>query len=136
MGFETEEQSVPEGFTSLGENLDAFEINFSTGNNEKKSTRIHYPELHFEGKAAEQLMKTLGNQGTAQITYKKVSESTNNVTRDGESKTHYRIGIAIHGLKPDSKGNEKEISVKIPKENPEDSIEKGLEAAEAEQNDN
>ena len=134
MAYETEEHSVPEGFTHLGEPLHELEIAFSShGGKDSKEPKVHYPELHFDGKHAEHLMKQLGKHGVAKIHYKKISESTHHSTRDGKTKTHHRVGIQIHGIKPESGDSGKEISMKTPKENPEDSIEKGLEAAEADQ---
>ena len=129
MGYETEKQNVPERFTDLGEDMGKH-LNMES-QAEHESPKVHYPELHFEGEHAKHLMKHLPKHGTAHIHFKKVSESTHHSTHKGKEKTRHSVGIQIHGIKPMGE-NGKEISMKTPKENPEDSIEKGLEAAETE----
>jgi hypothetical protein len=132
MGFETEKQNVPEDFTHLGEEFGKgsdFAISFGSS---EKGAKIHYPELHFEGENAAHLAKHLAKHGTATIHYKKISSSTHHsVDRSGKEKTRHRVGIQIHGIKHATSTNDKEVEKSV-KENPEDSIEKGLEAAESE----
>jgi hypothetical protein len=140
MGYETEKQELPEGFTHLGEDMEhmhgmhAVDAASAAHKNHEKP-KVYYPELHFEGEQAQHLMKHLAKHGTAHIHFKKVSESTHHETRHGKSETRHRVGIQIHGIKPLGEHGDKsesKVSMKVPKENPEDSIEKGLEAAEAE----
>ena len=136
MGYETKKQNVPEGFTHLGEEMKSVHGMFADDATESKSKsepKIHYPEIHFDGEHAAHLSKHLSKHGTAHIHFKKVSESTHHSTHaDGKEKTHHRIGIQIHGIKAITEPqSEKKMDRKI---NPEDSIEKGLEAAESEAN--
>lgn len=130
MAYETEKQSVPEGFTHLGEELGE-SLSGAMPSEASHEPKIYYPELHFEGKHAEHLLKHLKKHGSAHIHYKKVSESTHHETRNGKAHTRHRVGIQIHGIKPE--GGE-HVEAAPAKENPEDSIEKGLEAAESESN--
>ena len=133
MGYETEKQEVPEGFTSLGEDMNhmhgmhAVDAAAAAEKNHEEP-KVYYPELHFEGEQAQHLMKHLGKSGTAHIHYKKVSESTHHETRHGKSETRHRVGIQIHGIKPEAG----EASDESPKTGSggEDAIEKGLQAAE------
>ena len=137
MGYETEKQQVPEGFTDLGEDMNrmhgmhAVDAASAAAKNHE-DPKVYYPELHFEGEHAEHLIKHLKNHGTAHIHYKKVSESTHHETRHGKSETRHRVGIQIHGIKPmDSEGSEVHSDKEAPAE---DAIEKGLEAAESQNN--
>ena len=138
MGYETEKQDVPEGFTHLGEeSSDSIFLGNSSNkaSDKKKETKVYYPELHFEGDHAKHLMKHLSKHGTAHIHFKKVSESTHRHTgHDGKENSRHRVGIQIHGIKPVTEGQSAEKMKRhtAPKQNPEDSIEKGLEAAESE----
>jgi hypothetical protein len=129
MGYETENKEVPEDFVPLGENLDSFMegLSLSEKDSDAKS-RVYYPELHFEGENAKVLCKQLSKTGVALVHYKKISETVTSSSRDGKEKTSYRVGIQIHGIKPET---DKQLSTKQPKEDPEDLIERGLEAAEA-----
>jgi hypothetical protein len=137
MGYETKNQEVPEGFTHLGEDMSKMHGMHavdaaSAAHKNHEEPKVYYPELHFEGEHAEHLIKHLPKHGTAHIHFKKVSESTHHETRHGKSETRHRVGIQIHGIKPLSGDGEAQVSMKEPKENPEDSIEKGLAAAETE----
>ena len=125
-----EKQTIPEGFHDLGEG-DFVGLHEEATDAKNKTAEVHYPEIHFHGAHAKHLMKHLPKHGTAHIHFKKVSESTHHSTHKGKEKTRHSVGIQIHGIKPMGE-NGKEISMKTPKENPEDSIEKGLEAAETE----
>jgi hypothetical protein len=139
MGYETENQEVPEGFTHLGEDMKrmhgmhAVDASAAAHKNHE-DPKVYYPELHFEGEHAEHLIKNLPKHGTAHIHFKKVSESTHHESRHGKNQTRHRVGIQIHGIKPVESTNTDSKRHTAPKENPEDSIEKGLEAAEAESN--
>jgi len=137
MGYETDNQEVPEGFTHLGENSSLKEISIGAlaESDSSKSPTVYYPELHFEGDHAAHLIKHLPKNGTAQVHFKKISESTHHlVDSDGKEKTRHRVGIQIHGIKPEKSTNTDSSRHVAEKENPEDSIEKGLEAAESESN--
>ena len=140
MGYETENQDVPEGFTHLGEDtkhmhgMHAVDPASAAHKNHEKP-KVYYPELHFEGEHAEHLIKHLPKHGTAHIHFKKVSESTHHETRHGnKSETRHRVGIQIHGIKPTTESQSEEKMTR--KVSPEDSIEKGLEAAESESETN
>jgi hypothetical protein len=136
MGYETDTQNVPEGFTHLGEET-SHGILAAAEATDSKSPKVYYPELHFDGKHAEHLIKHLAKHGVAHVHYKKVSESTHHhVGHDGKEKTSHRVGIQIHGIKPVTEHQSEEKMVRhTAKENPEDSIEKGLLAAESESTD-
>jgi hypothetical protein len=133
MGYETEKQNVPEGFTDLGEDMShmhgmhAVDAASAAAKNHEEP-KVYYPELHFEGEHAQHLIKHLGKHGTATIHYKKVSESTHHDTRHGKSETRHKVGIQIHGIKPDKEVADASAPV-TPKN--EDEIEKGLQAAES-----
>jgi hypothetical protein len=130
MGYETEDKNVPEDFVPLGENLnDVMNVLSLSEKDSDTKSRVYYPELHFEGENAKILSKQLSKTGVALVHYKKISETVTSSSRDGKEKTSYRVGIQIHGIKPET---DKQLSTKEPKEDPEDLIEKGLEAAEAE----
>jgi len=138
MGYETENQEVPEGFTHLGEDMHkmhgmhAVDASAAAHKNHEEP-KVYYPELHFEGEHAEHLIKHLPKHGTAHIHFKKVSESTHHETRHGKHETRHRVGIQIHGIKPITEAqSEEKMTRDVAKENPEDSIEKGLLAAESE----
>ena len=137
MGYETEKQNVPEGFTDLGEDMGhmhgmhAVDAASAAAKNHEEP-KMYYPELHFEGEHAQNLMKQLGKSGTAHIHYKKVSESTHHETRHGKNETRHKFGIQIHGIKPTSAEGYEE-SQKAPMSG-EDAIEKGLQAAAEEPN--
>ena len=131
MTYESEPQEVPEGFTHLGEDLGEKLADASPGLSVGHEKHIHYPELHFDGKHAEHLIKHLGKSGIAHIKYKKVSEHTETRTHGGKEHTSHRVGIQIHGIKPiKDAGGEKESAEALPKN--EDAIDMGLEAAEKE----
>lgn len=135
MGYETEKQTVPEGYTDLGEDMGnmhgmhAVDAASAAAKNHE-TAKVYYPELHFEGEHAEKLMKHLGASGTANIHFKKVSESTHHETRHGKSETRHKVGIQIHGIKPLKGSEESDSKSLMPKD--EDAIEKGLEAASQE----
>ena len=137
MGYETEKQEVPEGFTDLGEDMShmhgmhAVDAASAAAKNHE-DPKVYYPELHFEGEQAQALMKHLGKSGTAHIHFKKVSESTHHDTRHGKSETRHKVGIQIHGIKP-LKTEGEDDSQKAPMSG-EDAIEKGLQAAAEEPN--
>lgn len=137
MGYETEKQEVPEGFTDLGEDMGhmhgmhAVDAASAAAKNHE-DPKVYYPELHFEGEQAQALMKHLGKSGTAHIHFKKVSESTHHDTRHGKSETRHKVGIQIHGIKPLNTEGEDD-SQKAPMSG-EDAIEKGLQAAAEEPN--
>jgi hypothetical protein len=131
MGYETEKQEVPEGYTDLGEDMNhmhgmhAVDAASAAAKNHE-TPKVYYPELHFEGEQAQHLIKHLGKHGTAHIHFKKVSESTHHDTRHGKSETRHRVGIQIHGIKPLKSEESTE-----PKNTGDDVIEKGLQAAES-----
>jgi hypothetical protein len=134
MGYETEKQNVPEGFTDLGEDMNhmhgmhAVDAASAAAKNHE-DPKVYYPELHFEGEHAKHLIEHLGDSGTAHIHFKKVSESTHHETRHGKSETRHKVGIQIHGIKP----VKEDVENQSPKtENSgDDAIEKGLQAAES-----
>ena len=142
MGYETENQEVPEGFTHLGEDMKRMHGMHavdaaSAAHKNHEEPKVYYPELHFEGEHAEHLIKHLPKHGTAKIHFKKVSESTHHETRHGKNETRHRVGIQIHGIKPTTESqSEEKMDRQTAKSNPEDSIEKGLAAAETESDPN
>lgn len=134
MGYETEKQEIPEGFTHLGEDLGQ-KMKTAATPSDKPAT--YYPELHFEGEHAEHL-KDLPDHGTATIHFKKISHSTHHETRHGKEETRHRVGIQIHGIKDSKAGKAdkhvssggKEVShMTHPSSSHDDAIDKGLEAA-------
>jgi len=127
MGYKSEKQQIPEGFTDLGEDIKSIagEVKEETS----ESPSVYYPCLHFSGKDG---LKDLPESGTALIHYKKIMERETTTTNGGEKKTQYSVELEIHGIKP-VKGEKSEAKdgMKSPKDD-EDAIDKGLEAASQE----
>jgi hypothetical protein len=137
MGYETEKQNIPEGFTDLGEDMSkmhgmhAVDAASAAAKNHEEP-KVYYPELHFEGENAEHL-KDLPENGTATIHFKKVSHSTHHESRHGKKETRHRVGIQIHGLKhhkEDKNVGDKKVShMTHPSSSHDEAIDKGLDAA-------
>jgi hypothetical protein len=125
MSHENEEVKIPEGFHSLAETDSERYGGLCEPLSSEKSDAIHYPELHFHGKAAEHLKKHLKEHGMAKIHYRKVSEGKH--TSGG--KVRHSIGIQIHGIKATQSENQEKSVPKPSMSASEDAIEKGLDAA-------
>jgi hypothetical protein len=117
----TTKQNVPEGFIDLGEKLSIPEY---------PEEKVHYPSLYFDN--AEDL-KSLPKEGTAVIHFKKVMEKTTTNEINGKSETRHCIELQIHGIKAGEATESTEAEASEPDD--EDAIEKGLEAA-SEETDN
>jgi hypothetical protein len=119
--------TIPEGFHDLAESSFGGIGPSQTDSKDLKS-EVHYPEIHFSGDHAEKLKKHLKEHGTATIHYKKISEGH----RVAGDKHHHSVGIQIHGIRAEkAKGDD--MNRFTSKESPsEDAIEKGLEAAHQE----
>ena len=127
MGYKTEKQQIPDGFTDLGEEMKPLLGELQEDSTETKS--IYYPCLHFSGKDG---LKNLPESGTALIHFKKVLERETTTTNNGEKKTQYSVELEIHGIKPvNGEESEAKDGMKSPKDD-EDAIDKGLEAASQE----
>jgi len=126
MAYDTK-QTIPEGFHDLSEN-DFGGLGHAQTDSEDLKSEVHYPEIHFSGDHAEKLKKHLKEEGSATIHYKKISEGH----RMQGGKHHHSVGIQIHGIRAENaKGND--MTRLTSKESPsEDAIEKGLEAAHQE----
>ena len=126
MAYDTK-QTVLDGFHDLAESSFGGIEPSQTDSKDLKS-EVHYPEIHFSGDHAEKLKKHLKEHGTATIHYKKISEGH----RVAGDKHHHSVGIQIHGIRAEkAKGDD--MNRFASKESPsEDAIEKGLEAAHQE----
>jgi hypothetical protein len=115
--------TLPEGFSDLGEKIKTISIDdIKTESGEDK---IHYPCLYFSGK---EKLKNLPKSGTAMIHFKKVMEREEEVTRNGETKENYTVELEIHGIKPMESDEYSEQEME--EDDDETAIDKGLEAAE------
>lgn len=110
----------------LGEKMDEK----MKGSEPSKSETI-YPSLYLSGIKDHEAIKSLGDEGTATITYKKSSHSTSE--RNGE-KTH-SFEFEIHSITPGECGEKKKsgMSPDSKTNSDEDAIEKGLAAASEEE---
>jgi hypothetical protein len=121
----TTKQNVPEGFIDLGEKLEAG--HYPEVEATKEEDRIHYPSLYFDNANG---LKDLPKEGTAIIHFKKVMEKTTKTDINGKTETSHCVELQIHGIKA---GESTESEESEPDD--EDAIEKGLEAA-SEETDN
>lgn len=119
---------LPEGFHDLGEEIK--KISLPSMDDDEGEEKYHYPCLYFSGKES---LKNLPSSGTAVIHFKKVSETETESSRNGEKKKSYSVELEIHGIKPMDGQETSEVETEEPSD--EDAIEKGLEAA-SENNDN
>lgn len=123
MPYEKEKKSLPEGFIDLSEKIGKPEI-FAADITESGGQEYHYPSLYFSNiKGLEKLPK----EGTAVIQYKKISERTEKMERDGKTETTHSVELCIHGIKPSGASSEVEVEEE---EDDDDAIERGLEEAE------
>ena len=129
MSYSSNPVKLPEGFHDLGEKMKHHGMmeNEVEEAVEEAAEEVHYPSLFFS--CAPEGLKSLPEEGTATIHFKKVMERTEKSERDGKSTTNYCLELEIHGIKPSGKS---EIDTKEIEPNDDDAIEKGLAAASEE----
>jgi len=124
MPYATSKESLPDGFIDLSEKLKQPEVAVIDVESSDGGEGYHYPSLYFDNvKGLEKLPK----EGTAIIKYKKVSERSEKIERDGKTEKRHSVELCICGIKPDGESSEPEE-----KEDDDDAIERGLEEAEQE----
>lgn len=115
-----------DGFHDLGEKIPSLET--AAPEPAQGNERTHYPSLWFHDKNE---LKSLPKSGTAIIKYKKVMERTETVTINGKTENRYTTELEIHAIKA---GESDESEAEEAETSDEDAIEKGLEAASKETN--
>jgi hypothetical protein len=91
-----------------------------------ESPKYHYPSLYFDNVKG---LEKLGKEGMAVIHYKKVMERTEDITRNGKNEKRHSVELQICGIKPECCEDMPEMEEK---EDTEDAIEMGLNAAAGE----
>jgi len=126
MPYAKDKKQLPEGFVDLSEKIGKPElsaIEVSTSDSEG----YHYPSLYFDNvKGLEKLPK----EGTAVIQFKKISERSEKLERDGKTEKRHSVELCIYGIKPTGEMPEAEEE----EEDDDEAIERGLGEAEQELN--